>query len=89
MYFFQTLVPNEQKRRKKSENVLSKCVLDLNFPPFKGSAFLIKKKVKFVYPNVQGSEGLQGGLRYNVSDSHQKARHGALAFALHFTLLFF
>ncbi len=30
-----------KKRRQKSINVLSKCALDLNFAPIKGSVFLI------------------------------------------------
>ncbi len=40
-----------KKRLKKSKNVFSKCVLDFNFAPIKGSVFFIfKKKVKFVVP---------------------------------------
>jgi hypothetical protein len=40
-----------KKRRQKSLNVLSKCVLDLNFAPIKGSVFLFfLNKVKFVVP---------------------------------------
>jgi hypothetical protein len=50
-YFFQTLKPNAQKRRQKSKNVLSKCVLDLNFAAIKGSVFLIFKKMSnSLYP---------------------------------------
>jgi hypothetical protein len=45
-YFFQTLKPNAAQKNqnngsKKSKNVISKCVLDLNFAPVKGSVFFI------------------------------------------------
>jgi hypothetical protein len=51
LYFFQTLKPNAQKRRQKSKKVLSKCVLDLNVAPIKGSVFLVFFIiVKFVVP---------------------------------------
>ncbi len=43
--------PNAQKRRQKSKKVLSKCVLDLNVAPIKGSVFLVFFIiVKFVVP---------------------------------------
>ena len=38
---------------KKSKNVFSKCVLDFNFAPIKGSIFFIfKKKSNSLYPIV-------------------------------------
>ncbi len=45
--FFILWSQTRKKRRQKSKNVWSKCVLDLNFAPIKGYVFLIFfKKVK-------------------------------------------
>jgi hypothetical protein len=43
LYFFQTLKPNAQKTAQKIKNVLSKCVLDLNFAPITGVLNFKKK----------------------------------------------
>ncbi len=53
LYFFQTLKPHAQKTAQKIIKSISKCVLDLNFAPIKGSCVLnfLKKKSNSLYPN--------------------------------------
>ncbi len=50
-FFFKLWSQTRKTRRQKSKNLLSKCVLEFNFAPIKGSVLLIFfKKVKFVVP---------------------------------------
>ncbi len=48
--FFKLWSQTRKKRLKKSKNVFSKCVLDFNFAPIKGSSFS-KTKSNSLYPN--------------------------------------
>ncbi len=46
-----------KKRLQKSKSVFSKCVLDFNFAPIKGSVFFsFYKKSNLLYPNHQSSQ---------------------------------
>jgi len=60
--FFDTFF-DLKKMAQKSKNILSKCIIDLNFAPIKGSVFLnFQKMSNSLYPNVEYGTGHNQGL---------------------------